>query len=81
MRLSSIEVADLIDRFLRGEVGPYEWDDFISIRSRDPRIERVRRECLEIPDRYPTESGYCNDAGVARLRELASSLRAQTRRS
>jgi hypothetical protein len=74
------EIAALIERFIGDapaepgdEVG---WDDFTSIRLRDPFLEGIRLEVGEVQDRFPAEGRYCNDDGVARLREIVVLLRA-----
>ncbi len=71
------EVAQLLSRFLSGGGSPWEFDDFISCRSRDPVIEAVRVELQSIPDAYPpvTPGPFANQAGIARIASLADSLR------
>ena len=75
--MSPSEAADAIDRFLRGEGDPYDWDDFTSVTTHDPIVEEARLRCVRIRDEFPpTDPGtYCSQAGLAALRELASSLR------
>ena len=74
------EIAALIERFIGDapaepgdEVG---WDDFTSIRLRDPFLEGIRLEICEVQDRFPAEGRYCNEEGIARLRDLVAQLRA-----
>lgn len=71
------ELADLIERFVSGEVGDWEWDDFTSIRSDDGLIEQVRQQANAIRDRFPPDDGhsYCSSRGVAELRRLAQDIR------
>jgi hypothetical protein len=74
------EVADLIERFVAGNVGEWEWDGFISVRSADPAIEHVRQQCDEIHDAFPDRwdpHRYCSDAGRQELLRLAARLRGQ----
>ena len=70
------EVADLIRRFLSGNVSPWEWDDFISIPLRDPQLESVRKVCGSAPDDYPAlePARYCNQEGAEMLRKLAAAI-------
>ena len=70
-------VAMLIDRFVSGEVGPFEWSEFLSIPATDPLIEEVREECASIRERFPAnERGkYCSAEGITQLHEIASRLR------
>jgi hypothetical protein len=66
------EVARIIEGFIEGTCGPYDWDDFISFPLDDPALEAVRQECADLPDRYPPgkRGWYCNDDGVDVLRRL-----------
>jgi len=71
------EVAEIISTFLRGGGPAWAWDDFISIRIKDPSLDAVRAQCAALPDDYPPSlSGhYCGEAGMAVLRSLAERLR------
>lgn len=77
MGLSPSTCADLIERFVAGRAGDWEWDDFLSVRQDDPLVEAARSECASIQDRYPADetTQYCNDSGSEALRELAGALR------
>jgi len=70
------EAADRIEAFANGTAGPWDWDDFISIRQKDPEVEAVRQKCVAIADEFPpTEPRkYCSDAGMQALRDLAADL-------
>lgn len=69
-------VADTLRRFVSGNISDYEFDDFISIPSRDSKIEEVRMEIISLPDVYPPEirSHYVNASGLARISEIADNL-------
>ena len=71
------EVAEIIAAFLRGDGPVWAWDDFISVRIKDPSLDAVRVQCAGLPDDYPPSvSGhYCGDAGMTILRSLAERLR------
>lgn len=75
--MTAAEAADLIERFALGTVDPWEWDDFISVPSGDPRVEAARRRCRTVPDEDPPRSPhhYCGDGGLTVLNEIARSLR------
>lgn len=45
------QMADLIERFVDGRVGPYEWDDLVGSRFDDPFVERMRLAALTVPRR------------------------------
>ena len=70
-------LASLIDRFLDGSVAMWEWDDFISVRIRDPELEKIRRQAAALPEKYPpSQPGhYCGPDGLAELRLTAKMLR------
>jgi hypothetical protein len=69
-------VAEIITTFLRGEGSKWAWDDFISVRIKDPSLDAVRAQCAALPDDYPPSASghYCGDAGMAVLRSLAERL-------
>jgi hypothetical protein len=70
-------IADLIDRFLIGDVGPYEWDDFCSLRGRTPQSEALRTEIAGIGDDFSHPTHWCSEEGIARLRDIAKRLRSE----
>lgn len=75
--LTPDQVADLIEKFVDGIGGPYDWDDYISIPSRIPALEEIRRECEDVCVRFPPEkeTEWCSPAGGAELRRLARKAR------
>ena len=75
--MTKTEVAKCLEDFLRGRGGGWDWDDFLSIRIKDPAIERIRLRCASLPESYPPESPgqYCNQEGLAVLRSLLADLR------
>lgn len=44
------EVAEIISTFLRGGGGAWDWDDFISIRIRDPFLEAIRAQMRRLAE-------------------------------
>jgi len=80
-RVDAQQMADVIDRFIDGTGGPYEWDDYFGTPYADARIEELRLECLRVQDQYPGKANeYCNAEGVHRLRQIAEALRKATSR-
>jgi len=77
MERSAQEVIAIIEDFAEGTGGTWDWDDFVSIRIRDPLLESIRIECAEMPDNYPptTIGFYCGDEGLSRLHRIAADLR------
>ena len=72
-----LAIADLIDRFIDGDVGPYEWDDYCSLRGRTPDLEILRYEIARIADDYPHSAHWCSDDGVVCLRAIAQRIRTE----
>ncbi len=77
MKRSRSEVIEEIEKFLNGKGGAYDWDDFVTLRIRDSKLDAIRIECCELRDKYPPEGKrqYCSDEGLARLRQILNQLR------
>lgn len=73
------EVAGIIEKFLDGTGGEWDWDDFCSLSITDPYLDSVRIQCSELSLTCPpTEKGhYCSQAGFEIMRQLAAKLRAE----
>ena len=71
------EVALIIEQFLDGRCGDWDWDDFLSIGIQEPELETVRRRCSAVWEEYPSgkPGEYCNADGLAVLRQIAQELR------
>jgi hypothetical protein len=52
-RRTTEEVIREITKFLNGIGGAYDWDDFLSIPIHDQRLNAIRIECRELPDKNP----------------------------
>jgi hypothetical protein len=77
MKMTKNEIADLIEAFIDGRSGDWDWDDFISIKQADPEIDSIRAQCAKIPEIFPpTEKGYyCAPDGFKALKGLVQNLR------
>ena len=77
IRSTPTDVVVLIERFLDGSVGPYDWDDFESVPITDPILEAIRRRCAEIPVQFPSSDRhkFASPEGLAALRQIANELR------
>ncbi len=66
-------VAEIISTFLCGGGGAWDWDDFVSIRIRDPFLEAIRVQCADLPRHYPRSlpEHYCGDEGMSVLHSIA----------
>lgn len=71
------EIATIIERFLDGTGGKWDWDDLCSVKIEDPDLDHVRVLCSSTCITYPpTEKGhYCSSQGREYLRGLAQRLR------
>ena len=71
------DLADLIEKFVNGTIGEWDWDDFISVKRSDPEIEEIRRRCAEVPVEFPPkrDGEYCSEEGAAVLTNLVRLLR------
>lgn len=74
-----LAAADLIERFVSGAVGPWEWDDFTSLRHRNPAVEALRREVTAVVDVFPRTrpTEWCSAEGVQRFIEIATRVRSE----
>ncbi|HJX26217.1 MAG TPA: hypothetical protein VJ252_08685 [Chthoniobacterales bacterium] len=72
------EVAKIIEDFVSGTGGKWDWDDFTAMRLDDPELDAVRHQCFSVRDEFSSTNPhqYCSDAGMQVLRDLATSLRA-----
>jgi len=69
--------AEIIETFLEGRSGKWDWDDFTSIKKKDAYLESVRLRCISIHDDFPPKerSHYCSPEGMIVLRTLAREVR------
>ncbi|HXY13699.1 MAG TPA: hypothetical protein VEI26_04270 [Terriglobales bacterium] len=65
--MGDVEVADIIEHYLHGG-NAWSWGDFVDVQFHNPRLERLRRLCLEAESKLPSER-------EAFLIELAGKLR------
>jgi hypothetical protein len=79
MKRTREEVAREIEKFLNGDGGAYDWDDFVSIPIRDERLNAIRIECAEPRDMNPPDNcrQYCGEQGLKRPREILRDLEAK----
>ena len=57
------EVSDIIEHFIDGTVGNWDWDDFCSHRTADPDLDLIRVKCSGLGSTHrPTVKGhFCNE--------------------
>ena len=75
--MTKTELANMIEAFVSGTCGEWDWDDFVSVSHEDPEIEAIRQQCLRLDRLYPPRKPheFCNDEGAAVLMEYVRELR------
>ena len=68
------EVAGIIEQFLDGTGGRWDWDDFTSMRVADPKLDAIRVRCVELHDATASPA-YCGPDGMKELRQIVERLR------
>lgn len=75
--MTKAKLADLFEGFVNGTCGKGEWEAFLSVRQKNPEIEKIRLRCelldVEFPPKNPHE--YCNEDGAAVLMNYVHQLR------
>jgi hypothetical protein len=73
------EIAKTIEGFVNGTGSQWDWDDFTSIRLKDPELEAIRERCISIRDEFPPSDphAYCSEAGLEVMRRLVADLRSR----
>ena len=76
-KLGNSEVAKVLQDFLDGTGGKWDWDWFLSdAELANERLEQIRRHCNRLSDEFPPVSrGYCNEKGLAVIRRYIAELR------
>jgi hypothetical protein len=74
--LTSSEVRQILLSFLDGSGGPWDWDDFTSLRIADSALDRIRERCAGLCQEFPPErpNEYCSDAGTRIILEFIQQL-------
>ena len=73
--------ATTIESIIEGRAKQWDWDEFTSIRKKDPFLESVRTRCVRVADEYPSkdEHTFCAAEGMGVLRSLVKEIRDQVR--
>lgn len=71
------QVVEVLENFVNGKGEDWDWDDFISVRLKDPKLEEIRRRCLNLDKEFPPvkPGQYCNDGGIKVLLEYITQLK------
>ena len=73
---SAADVAEQIDRFVNGRIGRDDWALFLEGPWSNPRLEKMRQECLAIRAKYPPKINgeWCSAEGISKLAALRETL-------
>ena len=74
--MSPSDVRKALVDFVEGRGGEWDWDDFISVPIRDPKLEAIRRRCAQLPEEFPPEQRghYCGAGGIEVIRQFIQEL-------
>jgi len=77
------EVSDIIEHFIDGTGGKWDWDDFCSLRIADPDLDLIRVKCSGLDSTHPpaVKGHFCNENGIRLMREMVQSLRGSGKES
>lgn len=50
------EAAKIVRRFITGTASEYEWDDFVSVTTKNVTLNRVKEYCTSIDFLFPSET-------------------------
>jgi len=77
VNMTRAEAADVIESFILGKGGPWDWDDFLSLPQSDEELEQIRARCDSLPEEFPPQqrTHYCGLEGIEVLRKYVAFLR------
>jgi hypothetical protein len=75
-----VDAAELIESFVNGTCGPYDWDDFLEGSKKNAKLQEIREECERVEIDHPAriEHEWCNDVGAQTLLAIAARLRRES---
>jgi phosphatidylglycerol:prolipoprotein diacylglycerol transferase len=79
--LTRDQVAVILEHFVDGGGGAWDWDAYMFERFSDPRLAHIQGHCMMLPDEFPTKSGWCNEQGLEVIREYIRELRSDGEQS
>jgi hypothetical protein len=77
-KLARLEIATILENFLEGTGGRWEWDDLISVGDvADERLRQIQQHVNLLSDEFPPEKPgeYCNEQGREVIRRYIADLR------
>ena len=80
-KMSNLEVAQILENFLEGQGGPWDWDDYsLGTSFENKHLEDIRIRCIGLSNEFPPSNPneYCNEQGLDVLRSYIKQLRASS---
>lgn len=71
-----MDAISIIRGFINDEIGPWDWEDFISLKADRVALKRLVEFCSAVQVLYPSHSDhqYCSEEGAAKLAEAADAF-------
>jgi hypothetical protein len=72
-----LEVANVLENFVEGRGGAWDWDTFLSERFEDEAIAAIQKRCARLNAEFPPEvhGRYCGEKGFVVVRGYVRQLR------
>ena len=77
VRLTREQVAQILDDFVSGKGGRWDWDDFISFPIEDEYLDLIRERCTHLSEEFPPDAprAFTNQRGIDVIRRFIDDLR------
>lgn len=68
--------VDVVRRFLDSQLTGWEWDNFIGVAQKNPKMEELRSICLQARRNYPAGAAgeWCSREGMEVIRKAIESI-------
>ena len=76
--LSKAEVTNILENFVEGRGGVWDWDDFtLGMSLDDEQLESIRERVARLSEEFPhrTRNEYTNEHGLQVIRDYIKQLR------
>jgi hypothetical protein len=72
-----LRVATILEDFIEGRNGAWDWDAFLAERFGDQEIAEIQRRCTHLDTEFPPESRgrYCGEQGLKVIRGYIQQLK------
>jgi hypothetical protein len=75
--MTYVEVAEILERFVDGTGGRWDWDNYCATRFRNSYLQDMQDRLCALTDEFPPANGigYCSPEGNAVILAYATELR------